>query len=1008
LKRLILSYGRRRHQRQDPATDALIIESNLFDRDFYLKNNPDVVSDGVDPLVHYLRRGRLEQRAPSPDFDPHYYLAANPDVAQAGLDPLLHYIRSGRQEGRAAQSLQQAILNSGLFQPDVYRSLHLDVARSGQDPLQHYVDLGRREMRRPSLDFDPNVYLAHNPDLRSPDVDPITHYIRNGRAEGRACPRLGLSNKELPGALAQLRASGLFDEEFYLRQWPLVRDAGVDPLLHYLVNGNTLYPDPSPDFSSAEYLMAHLDARHAGQNPLLHFLNARLTPDPEDDIPAATAHPDDAITVERMRSTAYFNRFAFPFEASDTPGEYVAEAAADLVRRSLNLSIERIEPHVSIIIPVYGQTHFALACLDSLSRHRSHFSVEILVVDDASPEATQVLALQTIPWIRYHRRETNGGFIESCNDAASKARGRYLVFLNSDIRVADGWLDELIGSFELFPNAGLVGSKLYNADGTLQEAGGIYWRDGSAWNYGRNDDPTHPKYCYARQVDYISGASIAVPAHIWRQFDGFDVAYRPAYCEDADLAFRLRHAGYDVWFQPLSQVVHYEGMTHGRDLSSGVKAYQQANMRLLAKRWKSALVKHRPNGQEPDEEANRSARDRILVLDVVTPMPDRDSGSFIIFRMLKALLSLGYQITFVPEHVYLYDKVYTSALQRQGIECIYLPHFGNITSVLDYRRNFDVVLAYRFNVLNQVYDEVCRRLPNARIILHNVDLHFLREEREASLCGRRGKKISAALTKAAELEIMAKVDCTIVHTNVEAAMIQQYLGTNNIVEFPYVAELHPTRAAFEDRCDLMFLGGFSHPPNGDAVKHFVSAIWPLLLPHLPVQARFVIVGHSAPAEIEALASDRVVVVGFVHDLQPYFDSARVFVAPIRYGAGIKGKVIQSLCYGTPSVISSIAAEGIGLVSGKETMIADHPTEFAHAVLNTYFDKNLWHALQSAGYKFIEENFSWQRCLELCNKVLDTADATWLARHDKALRARLRKLTSETQTVDVGRVTAAHN
>ncbi|MBV6601925.1 glycosyltransferase, partial [Acinetobacter baumannii] len=157
----------------------------------------------------------------------------------------------------------------------------------------------------------------------------------------------------------------------------------------------------------------------------------------------------------------------------------------------------------------------------------------------------------------YERRAENGGFLECCNSTVQLARGEVIVLLNSDTRVVDGWLDELVEAFELFPKAGMVGSKLFNDDGPLPEAGGIFWRDGSAHNYGRGDDPNRPQYCFARQADFISGASIAIRKSVWDALGGFDPVYKPAYCEDADLAFRLRRAGYETWFVPTSRVIHY-------------------------------------------------------------------------------------------------------------------------------------------------------------------------------------------------------------------------------------------------------------------------------------------------------------------------------------------------------------------------------------------------------------------------------------------------------------------
>lgn len=163
-----------------------------------------------------------------------------------------------------------------------------------------------------------------------------------------------------------------------------------------------------------------------------------------------------------MAGVAYFHRFLFPFHSVDTACKYVSEAVAELVCRSPELKVERIEPNISIIIPVYGQLHFVLNCLDSLSRQRSRFSAEIIVADDSSPESSQTWRLQAIPWIRYRLHEPNSGFLDTCNDVARIARGRFLVFLNSDTRAAEGWLDELIDSFTTFPNAGLIGSALFN------------------------------------------------------------------------------------------------------------------------------------------------------------------------------------------------------------------------------------------------------------------------------------------------------------------------------------------------------------------------------------------------------------------------------------------------------------------------------------------------------------------------------------------------------------------
>ena len=185
----------------------------------------------------------------------------------------------------------------------------------------------------------------------------------------------------------------------------------------------------------------------------------------------------------------------------------------------------------------------------------------------------------------YLRNERNSGFVASCNRGAEKARGKYLVFLNNDTLVKPGWLTALLDTFTEEPRAGIVGSKLLYPDGRLQEAGGIIWRDASGWNYGKFDDPGKPEYNYLREVDYCSAAALMVPKALFESVGGFDSRYAPGYYEDTDLAFKVRQAGYRVLYQPLSEVIHYEGATGGTDISTGAKKHQEINRSTFAEVW---------------------------------------------------------------------------------------------------------------------------------------------------------------------------------------------------------------------------------------------------------------------------------------------------------------------------------------------------------------------------------------------------------------------------------------
>jgi GT2 family glycosyltransferase len=251
-------------------------------------------------------------------------------------------------------------------------------------------------------------------------------------------------------------------------------------------------------------------------------------------------------------------------------------------------------PSVSIIIPCHNGAELTDACLAALALTLPrNFRGEAIVVDDASNDGTRAMLGRRTKQdkrIKVLRNPKNLGFLRSCNRAAKAARGDILVFLNNDTVPTRGWLTALLSTFHTHPDAGAVGGKLVLPDGTLQEAGSLVFRDGSAMNFGRGDrDTERPLFNYVREVDYCSGALLATPRRLFNKLGGFDGRYVPAYYEDTDYCFKVREKGRRVYYQPAARVTHHEGASCGTDLTSGVKRYQVLNRDKFVDRWKTEL-----------------------------------------------------------------------------------------------------------------------------------------------------------------------------------------------------------------------------------------------------------------------------------------------------------------------------------------------------------------------------------------------------------------------------------
>lgn len=618
------------------------------------------------------------------------------------------------------------------------------------------------------------------------------------------------------------------------------------------------------------------------------------------------------------------------------------------------------DPMVSIIIPVYNQFEYTRACLRSISENCSEDSIEVIVADDCSTDQTMGLK-KHVENLRVIRNEKNLRFILNCNNAARHARGKYLLFLNNDTIVKKNWLSSLVRLMESDPSIGLAGSKFVYPDGSLQEAGGIIWKDGTVWNYGRGRDPSLPEYNYVKDVDYITGASIIVPRELFFSVGGFNKDYAPAYCEDTDLAFTIRKRGYRTVYQPGSEVVHFEGMSNGKTVSSGVRSYQIVNDKKFKEKWKTELERfHAPVGKDVFHARDRSfGKKTILFIDSSIPRFDDNAGNRTVFDYIRTLSAMGYNVKLMPANFY-DDREYTRIYEAMGVEVLCGDKYGaEWRSWLKKNAdNIDYVMLFRPECAEQMFAPV-RNLTNAKIFYNVADLHFVRLRREFEITGdERYRKESESLKKT-EIKYLNEADRCITVSSEEAEVMGGLTDQSKVRIYPIFCfdDTAPLARHEPQRPTLLFVGSFNHPPNRDGIKWFLESVMPSVVSKVP-DVRLIAVGSKCPEDILKMRSNSLVLPGHVSDdeLADLYSECSAVVIPLRYGAGVKGKTVEAMHAGAPIVSTGIGIEGMPGI-GEYVTPQDDAESFADETVRMLTDREYAKRTSARYSEYIGKNFS---------------------------------------------------
>lgn len=616
------------------------------------------------------------------------------------------------------------------------------------------------------------------------------------------------------------------------------------------------------------------------------------------------------------------------------------------VPRSADLGygiLTSMKPLVSIIIPVFNGWEITDRCLKAIRLCQDAVPFEIIVIDDASNDQTS-FELRKIRGIHVITKQVNSGYLLSNNDAARYAQGRYLMLLNNDTEPITGWLDNSVDVMEQQSKVAIVGSKLLYPNGSVQEAGGQVFSNGNAWNLGRTArSKLSPEVCSVREVDYCSAAALLVRRDFWVSVGGFDERYTPAYYEDTDLCLSAWENGYKVMYQPESIVVHHEGMSNGKTTNTGIKKYQLINQAKFFEKWAKSLTHHWEDSGVARLEHMRASKGIIVLIDSQLPSKFRDSGSQRTLKLIENIQELGFHVVLgaLDNSTSRFDLL---ELRKKGVEVYFdLEHLFSSLKLRSSRlRKFWLI---RSNVFETVLPTIERDFPGVDIITDLLDLDYTID-----------KKKNLVRIDRNQISIVQKSKETVLVSPFEATLLRKETPNACIVElWTEFEERVPVE--WEKSSGVLFLGGFRHKPNVEALEWFVEFVLPELRKN-GFQQEIRIVGTGLSNELQQrLQKNSITYLGFQKDLDAVYHASRVCISPLQFGRGLKGKIGEALTYGIPIVGTDLSFEGFNVKNDHHVIIEDEAIQFAAAIMKLHSDRLFWEKLSLNSRKYWANNLA---------------------------------------------------
>jgi glycosyltransferase involved in cell wall biosynthesis len=762
--------------------------------------------------------------------------------------------------------------------------------------------------------------------------------------------------------------SGLFDRDWYLNEYPDVAVAGIDPVDHYLRHGAAGGLNPGADFSSWGYLDANPDVAQQGTNPFVHYLThgrAEGRRQSKRDYSDWIANYDEPSDEHRAAFRRAIGEFPAPPLISICMT--VRHARRDHLERVIHSVVNQSYPNWELLIATAGSHKtvidavakgerrirmFSASDHDRADMALAHASGDFLATLDEADE----LAEHALFWVAYElQTHPDAQVLYSDEDRLNTQGRRYGPLFKPDWDPKMARSPNNVGQFAVYRRA------------LAERAGGIR----------RSADRREEADLLLRCCEIVPAGSVRhIPRILYHRR-----AYLAGTGSRADARARLlvreeeqTRAMRNMCEPPFNPNLSTTG-------PGFTLAFPPRIIRVPPRRDVRVVeIEHRPAsapspkelrpgkavaGDVRDHESaamllsRPKARPRVLFIDQFTPTPDRDSGSNDIHWFMRIFLQLGYEVTFVPAEMPDHAGRYTDELRQLGIVCPVAPEFPSARDFIKvHGKTFDLAFVYRISIANDLLPLLRQSAPQAKIVFDTVDLHFLREQRAADLIGSVSGLVEGERLKEIELDVIRRADATILLSQYEFDLVGKLVPGAQRFLIPIVRPVPGRSAGFEDRRDVLFVGGFKHAPNIDAVHFLCGSIWPLVRETLP-GATLKIVGPDVPDGIRAYhaPSGGVEILGFVEDLTDLYRAVRLTVAPLRFGAGLKGKVVASLIVGLPCVATPEAAEGMVDRDAADILVAGDARTFAQAIVKVHSDRDLWYRMSDAGVAYAERNFS---------------------------------------------------